>query len=73
DKSLQETLNLDHNIIYAHQLSVCKDSEFKVRVLKSYFKGEYYLVEAEHDKKPILFYHSHELEKDREVYLSIIS
>ena len=42
-------------------------------LLASFF-GEFNILDKSlQDKKPIFFYHSHELEKDQEMYLSIIS
>ena len=46
---------LNGEIIYAHQLKLVDNSSMKAKVLKSYFNGKYYLVEAEFESKIIRF------------------
>lgn len=63
---------INNQIIYAHQLQVVEKSELKATVKKSYFKGDYYLVEADLDGEIIFFENVSELEKEQVVYLKKI-
>lgn len=62
---------IDGDIIYAHQLRVVENSNFEVVVIKSYFKGNYYLIEADFNGKKVLFEHSTLLQKNIRVNLKI--
>ncbi|MEZ4801459.1 MAG: ABC transporter ATP-binding protein [Gelidibacter sp.] len=62
---------IDGEIFYAHQLKVVESSTFKVCVLKSYFKGNYYLIEAEFNKTIVLFEHPISLEVNSIVCLKV--
>lgn len=42
-------------LIYPHELKVNSSSLFQVKVRKSYFKGNKYLVQAQYDKKVVFF------------------
>jgi len=63
---------VDNQIVYAHQLKVVDYSDLKVRVVKSYFKGKYYLIEAIKQDKTVYFEHSHALNKHDQVFLETI-
>jgi len=63
---------VDNQIVYAHQLKVVDNSNLKVRVVKSYFKGKYYLIEAIKQDKTVYFEHSHALNKHDQVFLETI-
>ena len=58
-------------IVYAHQLKAINQSDLKVVVKKSYFKGNYYLIEAVLGDKTVFFEHQSPIEKDFEIYLSV--
>ena len=60
-------------IVYTHQLKVVEESPFKAVVKKSYFKGNYYLIEAVLNGKIVMFEHSSELQSDQKVYLEVCS
>lgn len=60
-------------IVYAHQLKVVENSNFKVVVKKSYFKGHYYLIEAVINDKKVMFEHATELKPDQNVHLEVCS
>jgi len=45
---------IEDEIIYAHQLQVVEQSDLKATVKQSYFKGSYYLVEAELEDQTLL-------------------
>ena len=42
-------------LFYPHQIHLSQNSQFKALVLKSYFKGFYWLIEAEFDGKKLFF------------------
>ena len=42
-------------IVYAHELKPTKDSKFKVKVIKNYYKGNFYLIEGEFNGKAVFF------------------
>ena len=68
------SLELDgkQRLIMPHQLQVSQEeTPIKASVLKSYFKGSYYLVEAEALEQKIYFNAAETLEKDTAVYLKL--
>jgi len=60
---------IDNKIIYAHQLKVVEKSNLKVIVKHCYFKGQYYMVEADLDGKTLFFEHEKILKKQEVSYL----
>ncbi|MEL0651618.1 ABC transporter ATP-binding protein [Algibacter sp. TI.3.09] len=62
---------IDNKIIYAHQLEVIEDSSLKVRVKQTYFKGHYYLIEADLNGELVFFEHKKPFDVDTEVCLVI--
>ena len=68
------TLELEgeKRLIMPHQLQVSQEeTQIKASVLKSYFKGSHYLVEAESQGQKIYFNAAKALEKDTLVYLKL--
>ncbi|EAQ47894.1 ABC-transporter, ATP-binding protein [Leeuwenhoekiella blandensis MED217] len=68
------TLELDDekHLIMPHKLQVSQEeTQIKASVLKSYFKGSHYLVEAEAQGQKIYFNTAETLEKDTAVYLKL--
>lgn len=61
-----------HGIVYAHQLKMVGKSKLKAAVKQSYFKGNYYLIEADLGGKMVLFKHDFKLQKDQNVFLSVV-
>jgi ABC-type sulfate/molybdate transport systems ATPase subunit len=60
-------------VVLPHQLSVCsKETNLKVVVEASYFKGNYYLVEALFGQQLVYFNHSAKLDKGEFKYLKRI-
>ncbi len=57
--------------VYAHQLKIVDSSDLKATVKASYFKGNYWLVEAKIDSSLILFEHHSKLNSDEIVNLEI--
>ncbi len=62
---------IDGTIIYAHELNVVSESRLKSTVKTSYYKGAFYLIEADLNGKTILFQHNALLRKGEVVYLEI--
>jgi ABC-type sulfate/molybdate transport systems ATPase subunit len=66
-------INIDGitKFIYPHQINVVKNSDIKVEVLNSYFRGSNYLIEAKLDNNVLFFEHDSEIPTTRQVYLKI--
>jgi len=63
---------IDNQIVYSHQLKKVKNSNMKAKVLRTYFKGNYFLIEAENEKKEILLFEDkNEIEVGETVFLKI--
>ena len=62
---------IDGELIYAHQLKVVQMSKIKARVIKSYFNGRVYLIEAILNGMKIIFEYPSALDEGREVFLAI--
>ena len=60
---------LNNTLIYAHQLQVTKASDLKAVVTQSYFKGNYYLIEAKIEDHTIFFEHTTALKSECPVFL----
>lgn len=58
------------SLFFPHQITKVDNSEFKAIVLHSYFKGNFWLIEAEFEHQKIFFNHAFELEKGLEITLS---
>jgi len=64
--------DLEHyGMVYAHQLKAVKESNLKATVLKSFFNGKNYLIEAILDSKSIYFEHIKAIKKDSVVCLKV--
>lgn len=57
--------------IYPHQFGIIDNSNLKVEVLNSYFRGSHYLIEAKLDNEILFFEHNSEISKGTQVYLKI--
>jgi len=62
---------INNKIVYASQLKIVNDSNIKVSVLKSYFKGDFYLIEALHNNEVIYFHNPKALKQGAIVNLAI--
>ncbi|MBG7629064.1 MAG: ABC transporter ATP-binding protein [Bacteroidetes bacterium] len=60
-------------LLYPNQIKLVEESLIKATVITSYFKGEYYLIEADLNGKTILFEHNTKLNKGAEVFIDITS
>ena len=63
---------INNEIIYAHQLKVVEESDLKATIKQCYFKGNYYLVEAELNDEIVFFDHASEIEKGSIINLKTI-
>lgn len=62
---------INDEIIYAYQIQLVERSDLKATVIKSYFKGYYYLIEADSNGKNVFFEHPKRLKIGLEVCLNI--
>lgn len=62
---------INDKIVYANQLKIVEQSNLKAIVIKSYFKGNYYLIEAELNGENIFFESSQKLNSQDAVCLEI--
>ncbi|TXD82712.1 ABC transporter ATP-binding protein [Subsaximicrobium wynnwilliamsii] len=67
----REFNSIDQNIVYAHQLQVVENSDLKAKVIHSYFKGAYYLIEAETEQQQLFFEHPEPIPTGTDVSLVI--
>jgi ABC-type sulfate/molybdate transport systems ATPase subunit len=58
-------------LVYPHQLKKAEHSEMEVLVVKSYFRGNYYLIEAHFEGQVIFFENQNDLENGLKVFLTI--
>jgi len=59
-------------IVYAHQLKVVEKSALKAIVKTSYYKGNYYLIEADLNGERVFFEHPDIIENGFQIYLSVL-
>jgi len=65
---IEQDLNL---LLYPEQIKIVEKSNHIAKVLNSYFKGSFYLIELNYKNKTLLLTHSKEIEKGKKVYLNI--
>ncbi|MET2983915.1 ABC transporter ATP-binding protein [Aureibaculum conchae] len=58
-------------IVYAHELQLVKKSNLKAIIKKCYFKGNYYLIEADFKERNIYFENDKKLEENKEIFLEV--
>jgi len=63
---------INGKIIYAHQLQIVEKSDIKTTIIKSYFKGNYYVIEADLDGDKVFFESKVQLQKNETIYLEIL-
>ena len=56
-------------LLYPHQIKIVEKSELKATVIKTYFKGNYWLIEAEYNQQTIFLNHSKSIEIKKTVSL----
>ncbi|WP_299526093.1 ABC transporter ATP-binding protein [uncultured Lutibacter sp.] len=62
----------DTILVYPNQIKFVKKSEIKATVLTSYFKGSYYLIEADLNGEIIFFEHFEKIQLGSEICLKLI-
>ena len=62
---------IDGKIFYAKQIKIVNKSNLKAKIKQSYYKGYYYLIEADLKGKKLFFEHDYEIKKDTVVSLEI--
>lgn len=64
-------INKKKQLLYPHQIKKVENSELKAEVNNSYFKGSYWLIEAEFKNQKIFFNHPSNLKKGFKINLSL--
>ena len=64
------TINNKTVLVYPHQIQVVENSDIEATVLNSYFKGSYWLIEAEFGSQNLFFNHTFEIQKNVKIQLS---
>jgi len=60
-------------LLYPNQIKIIENSELKATVITSYFKGEYYLIEANLNERIIFIENSFRLQEGSTIYLEIVT
>ena len=58
------------HLLYVHQLKIVEKSLYKAIVLNAYFKGNYWLIEANFESQIVFLSHPSEIKKGTEIRLS---
>lgn len=66
-----DTDSVETILLYPNEIKISKTSELKVKVVQSYFKGDFYLIEALFNGNVIYFEHSNKLEINQQVAVKI--
>jgi ABC-type Fe3+/spermidine/putrescine transport system ATPase subunit len=61
----------NQGIVYANQLKIVEKSSLQVTVVHSYYKGNFYLIEAKLNQHTVFFQHFESINKDAVVYLNV--
>jgi ABC-type sulfate/molybdate transport systems ATPase subunit len=59
------------NFVYSHQLEIVPDSDLKVEILNSYFRGSHYLIECNYKGELLFFENNEAIRKGNILYLKI--
>ena len=59
-------------LLYPHQIKIVENSELKATVLNSYFKGSFWLIEAEFEKKSIFIKHHTSILSNKKIVLKLL-
>ena len=65
------TVNEKTVLLYPHQIKIVENSDLKATVLNSYFKGSYWLIEADLKGQKVFFIHIYEIKKGANILLNI--
>ncbi|PQJ68909.1 ABC transporter ATP-binding protein [Polaribacter butkevichii] len=66
------TINNKKELLYPHQIKIVENSVLKATALNSYFKGSYWLIEADFNEQKVFFNHMIDLEKNTEINLQFL-
>ena len=59
-----------NSFLYPHQLKIVENSNLKVEVVHSHFRGSHFLIETKHQENTIFFEHHDTIAKGTVVYLN---
>ena len=62
----------DAVLVYPNQLKIIENSNLEATVITSFFKGSYYLIEADLQGEIIFFEHIKKLQMGSKIYLELI-
>ena len=65
------TIHNKEYLLYPHQIKIVANSDLKAFVLNSYFKGSYWLIEAEVENKIVFLQHDVSLERNLKVNIAL--
>lgn len=57
-------------LLYPHQIKIVENSKFSATIVNSYYKGSYWLIEANFDGQKVFFNHFCEIKKEEEILFS---
>ncbi|WP_347173118.1 ABC transporter ATP-binding protein [Polaribacter uvawellassae] len=66
------TINNKTHLLYPHQIKIVEKSELKAKVFNAYYKGSFWLIEADFDGEKVFINHIAELEKGEKVDLEFL-
>jgi len=66
------TINNKKQLLYPHQIQIVEKSELEATVLQSYYKGFYWLIEAEFEREKIFVNHTSNLEKNTKIQVHFL-
>ena len=64
-------INNKTHLLYPHQLKIVQKSDLSATVQNSYFKGYYWLIEAEFENQTVFLKHLYFLEKKQAIYIDV--
>ena len=73
DDASEVTINSINYLLYPHQIKIVANSDLKATVLNTYFKGSYWLIEADFEEHKVFINSFSDLKKGLEINLSFQS
>ncbi len=67
------TINNKTILLYPHQITIAEKSDFKASIINTYFKGWYWLIEADFNGQTVFFNHFSDLKKNSKASLNFNS
>lgn len=68
----QISINNKMHLCYPHQIQIIENSEFQATVVNNYFKGSYWLIQADFNGQKVFLKHSNNLKKGDFINLSFL-